>query len=59
MGCLLFALSFPVWANLLTNGDFEDGNTGQVGSVSIPGWNSWGSNGWHHNDAGACLGSKG
>jgi glucosylceramidase len=59
IGCLLLALSIPVWANLLTNGDFEDGNTGQVGSVSIPGWHSWGSNGWHHNDAGAYLGSKG
>jgi hypothetical protein len=59
IGCLLLALSIPVWANLLTNGDFEDGNTGQVGSVTIPGWHSWGSNGWHHNDAGAYLGSKG
>jgi hypothetical protein len=45
-------------ANLLTNGGFEDGDTGQVGSVVIPGWNSWGSNGWHNNDAGAVIDTK-
>jgi glucosylceramidase len=46
-------------ANLLTNGDFEDGDTGQVGSAAIPGWNSWGSSGWHHDDAGAVIDAKG
>lgn len=51
--------SIPAQANLLTNGDFEAGATGQVGTVAIPGWKSWGSNGWHHNDAGAVMGTKG
>jgi len=45
-------------ANLLTNGDFEDGNTGQIGVVPIPGWHSWGTNGWHNDDAGAVIGAK-
>jgi hypothetical protein len=45
-------------ANLLTNGGFEDGDTGQIGSVVIPGWNSWGNNGWHNNDAGAVIDTK-
>jgi glucosylceramidase len=49
----------PARANLLINGDFENGNTGQLGVVPIPGWNSWGSDGWHHSDAGACLNTKG
>lgn len=58
---ILFVLAagFSAEANLLTNGDFEDGETGQVGSVSIPGWNRWGTNGWHHNDAQTAIGSKG
>jgi glucosylceramidase len=55
---IFLAGSIPAWANLLTNGGFEDGSTGQVGSVSIPGWNSWGSSGWHNNDAGAVIGTK-
>ena len=45
-------------ANLLVNGGFEDGDTGQIGSVVIPSWNSWGSNGWHNNDAGAVIDTK-
>ncbi|HRU16121.1 MAG TPA: glycoside hydrolase family 30 beta sandwich domain-containing protein [Anaerohalosphaeraceae bacterium] len=45
--------------NLLTNGGFEEGDLGQLGSVSIPGWHSWGDAGWHHNDAGRVIGSKG
>ncbi len=40
---ILFCLvwSIPAGANLLTNGDFESGSTGQLGSVTIPGWNNW------------------
>ncbi len=56
---LLWAWMIPARANLLTNGDFEDGDTGQLGIVEIPGWNSWGTDGWHHNDAGAVLDTKG
>jgi glucosylceramidase len=56
---VVLAANFSAGANLLTNGDFEEGDTGQVGSVSIPGWDSWGSNGWHHNDAGRTIDTKG
>ena len=50
--------SIPVRANLLTNSGFESGNTGQVGSVTIPGWETWGNSGWHNDDAGAVIGTK-
>lgn len=50
--------SIPARANLLTNGDFEDGDTGSLGN-GVPGWNHWGSSGWHHNDSGAYLGTQG
>lgn len=56
---LFLAVCLSAQANLLTNGDFEDGDTGQVGSVSIPGWDSWGNNGWHHDEAGRAIGTKG
>ena len=45
-------------ANLLTNGDFEDGAIGSLGS-GVPAWGHWGSSGWHHDDAGTYLGTKG
>lgn len=54
-GCLL---GVSVQAALLVNGDFEDGDTGQLGSTPIPGWSSWGSSGWHHNDAGKIIDTK-
>jgi hypothetical protein len=43
-------------ANLLTDGDFEQGDTG--GLNSMPGWSNWGGSGWHHND-GPLQGTKG
>ena len=55
---MLLIMGTCVKANLLTNGDFEAGDIGQVGSVAIPGWSSWGDSGWHHNDAGATIDSK-
>ena len=58
---LLFALLAMIGiagAELLVNGDFEDGDTGQLGVVPIPGWNSWGDTGWHNNDAGAVIDTK-
>ena len=59
MAMLLLTFSVSVHAaNLLVNGGFEDGDTGQVGVVPIPGWNSWGSNGWHNDDAGAVIDTK-
>jgi len=54
----LLAVTGIASAELLTNGNFEDGDTGQVGVVAIPGWNSWGSNGWHNDDAGAVIDTK-
>jgi hypothetical protein len=56
---MLFAVCSMVGmanANLLTNGDFEQGDTG--GIDSIPGWYNWGGSGWHHND-GPLLDTKG
>ena len=56
---LFWVLGISAQANLLVNGDFEDGDTGQIGTVVIPGWNSWGANGWHNDDAGAVIDTKG
>ena len=56
---LILMLGISDEANLLTNGDFENGGTGQLGSVSVPGWNNWGSNGYHHDEAGAVIDTKG
>ena len=55
---IFLAGCIPAWANLLVNGDFEDGDTGSFND-GIPGWHHWGSSGWHHNDAGAYRGAKG
>ena len=46
-----------VQANLLDNPGFEDGPTGQM-NQPIPGWNTWGSSGWHHDDAGRTIDTK-
>jgi hypothetical protein len=47
-------------ANLLQNGDFEQGNCDWLGNnPAIPGWTYWGTNGWHMNDAGYTIGDKG
>ena len=43
--------------NLLTNGDFEDGPTGNI-NAGIPGWLTWGSSGWHHDDPGRVIDTK-
>lgn len=45
-------------ANILVNGGFEDGDTGAINAVAIPGWSSWGDSGWHHDDAGRTIDSK-
>jgi hypothetical protein len=59
MAMLLLLCSVSVRAELLTNGNFEDGDTGQLGVVAIPGWNSWGDAGWHNDDAGRVIDTKG
>ena len=59
MAVLLLVCGVSAQANLLVNGGFEDGDTGQVGSVVIPGWNTWGNSGWHNDDAGAVIDTKG
>jgi hypothetical protein len=48
-----------VQANLLQNGDFEEGNAAWLGDQPvIPGWTYWGTNGWHREDAGYKYGEK-
>ena len=59
MVMLLLVSGVSVQANLLANGDFEEGDTGQLGVVPIPGWNSWGDAGWHNDDAGCVIDTKG
>jgi len=57
MSILLLALCpFAVPAQLISNGGFELGATGQFGPGSIPNWEVFGVNGWHHNDAGKIHG---
>lgn len=47
---LACAWTIPVSANLLSNAGFESGSQGQFGSTPIPGWTTWGTDGWHHGD---------
>ena len=54
----LLALAIPTQAEVLVNGDFEDGDTGQITGTPIPGWNAWNWSGWHHDDAGAVIDTK-
>lgn len=54
---IILAWWIPAPANLLVNGDFENGATGSLGQ-GVPGWGHWGSDGWHHGDAGAVIGTK-
>ncbi len=58
LGVLVIGIAAPASANLLTNGGFEDGDTGQLGSVAVPSWNSWGGSGWHHDDVGKVIDTK-
>ena len=44
-------------ANILVNGDFEDGPTNNIGD-GVPGWLTWGGSGWHHDDAGRVIDTK-
>jgi hypothetical protein len=46
-------------ANLLQNGDFEQGDVGQLGNVTIPNWTYWGVSGAHMSDAGYKYDTKG
>lgn len=55
---LAFAGAGPAEAQLITNGGFEGGTTGQFGSATIPNWLVWGSDGWHHGDAGLFHGGS-
>lgn len=52
-------LMIPRDAQQAANGHFEDGEIGSL-TDGVPGWRHWGgSTGRHHNDAGACRGTKG
>lgn len=55
---LVASLCGTARANLLSNGDFELGDCGQLGSVTIDNWTTWGTNGWHASDAGYYKGCK-
>ena len=55
VGCLLS----NVQANLLLNAGFEDGELGNLNSVTVDNWITWGDNGWHHSDAGYKYDDKG
>jgi hypothetical protein len=53
------ALTLPASANLILNGGFELGDTGPINGAGLPtNWYSWGSSGWHHDDAGRVIDTK-
>ncbi len=57
--CIVLLAAVPLFGrNLLVNPGFESGPTGRL-SAGVPGWNHWGSDGWHHDDASAVIGTKG
>ncbi|HBG26784.1 MAG: hypothetical protein A2Y10_05510 [Planctomycetes bacterium GWF2_41_51] len=58
--CLGVVLCGIAQANLLQNGDFEQGDVAWLGDhPSIPGWTYWGTDGWHMSDAGYVKDAKG
>ena len=59
-GLLIAALAAPLQANLLSNGDFEAGDTGGINDTGVPtDWLAWGPvSGWHHDDAGKVIDTK-
>ncbi len=44
--------------NMLVNPGFEDGPSGQFGTVEIPGWTQTGTSAWLHPDPGETIGRK-
>jgi len=60
------AVVAPARANILVNGDFEDGDIGPINgacgtpAVGLPGWENWGGacDSWHHSDSGRYIGEK-
>ncbi|HDM78553.1 MAG TPA: hypothetical protein ENG51_19135, partial [Deltaproteobacteria bacterium] len=48
---LLTGLPVSASENLLCNPGFEDGPVGWFGDTAIPGWNIWGTDGWHCSDS--------
>ena len=66
MSCrIVFALLFvfatvPAFAGgeLLTNPGFEDGDLGQFGTVTIPGWSTTRTDGFHHDESGNVIDAK-
>jgi hypothetical protein len=53
----LLAVTGIASAELLTNGNFEDGPTQNTGD-GVPGWGTWGWSGWHHDDVGRVIDTK-
>lgn len=56
---LLLALQgISAEANLLVNGNFEEGDAGPYSTITIPGWTAWGTGGWIYNNAGEIIGTR-
>ena len=58
---LLFAftnVSAFAGGQLLINPGFEDGDLGQFGTVTVPGWETFGTNGSHHDESGNVINAK-
>jgi hypothetical protein len=66
MSCrIVFALLFVfatvsafAGGELLTNPGFEDGDIGQFGTVTIPGWSTTRTDGFHHDESGNVIDAK-
>ncbi|AQT69133.1 hypothetical protein STSP2_02320 [Anaerohalosphaera lusitana] len=54
------AVVVPAQANLLVNGDFEDGPIGEINVVGLPGWEFWAGQYtlYHHSDTERTLDEK-
>lgn len=58
LALLLAAGPLASQAQLISNGGLEGGTQGQFGSATIPGWSTFGTEGWHHSDPGGFHGGS-
>jgi hypothetical protein len=61
VSALLFAfatVSAFAGGELLTNSGFEGGDLGQFGTITVPGWDILGTNGFHHDESGNVIDAK-
>ncbi|MHC5183138.1 MAG: hypothetical protein ACYSPI_02535, partial [Planctomycetota bacterium] len=54
----IFTVSAFAGSEILINPSFEDGDLGQFGSVTIPGWSTVRTQGFHHDESGSVIGVK-